>query len=527
MLSLVKAPPLPEFDRQVFEIVVPQNHYLRQVAERIDFERFRACLAEAYPSVMGRPAIDPVRMLKILFLRFHYNLSDRQVMERTKTDMAFRWFLDLGLKEKVPNHTDGTYFRQRIGENRFGQVFQDLITQAREAGLVKDRLRLKDATHMNAAAADLQPLQLAAQVRERLLQAAAPFFADWVNEQRAQIETLRQTTAEFPDRERLAARVEHLRQMAAELRERVAQLPLATESDRLRQRLQHALDLTDKMLADRTDPHADDRLVSVVDPDARVGKHGSFFLGYLLDMAIDADSELITSINVLPGNGPEAADAITLIRQEEEAQGNDVAGMSMDGAGYNGPVLRELTDPNGLNLDMTVPPPQPPQRSTFGPERFSLTIINEVGEVTCPNGQTTQQRHRTSKDTGYRYVFKPRQCAGCPLRAECLANPASNKHGRVVIKNDYEAEYRKVEEKAKTPEYEETRRTHPKIERKLGEVARHHNARRACFRGLPKVSIQAVLTALVVNVKRMVKLLAQKMSQAAAALPVRAEMAEI
>jgi hypothetical protein len=95
-----------------------------------------------------------------------------------------------------------------------------------------------------------------------------------------------------------------------------------------------------------------------VDPDARVGKHGQYFAGYLLDLAIDADSELITSLNVLPGNGAEAADALALIAQEEAAQGNDVQELSMDGIGYNGPVLRELTNPEGLNLEVTVPPPQ-------------------------------------------------------------------------------------------------------------------------------------------------------------------------
>jgi len=515
--------PLSEFDRLVFEIIVPEDHYLRQVAERIDFERFRPRLAEAYSLRMGRPPINPVRMLKFQFLCFHYKLSDRRVMERTKTDMAFRWFLGLPSNKPVPNHTSDTKFRNRIGDERFKQVFHELIAQAREAGLVKDRLRLKDATHLLADAADVQPLQLAAQVRDRLLQAATPFFPDWVNEQRAQIETLRQTTAEFPDDERLAARVEHLREMATQLRERTAPLPPTQESDRPRRRLRLALELVDKLLADR-EPGAQDRLVSAVDPDARVGKHHGYFLGHLLDMAIDADSELITSVNVLPGNGPEAADAITLIEQEEAAQGNKVEGLSMDGAGYNGPVLRELTDPEGLNLDMTVPPPQAPHRSTFGPERFPLTIINEeVGEVTCPNGQTTRKRHRTRKDTGYRYSFKPRQCAGCPLRAECLENPES-KRGRVVIKNDYEAEYRKVEAKARTPEYQETRRTHPKIERKLNEVVRHHNGRRARYRGLPKVLIHAVLTVLVVNVKRMVKLLAQKTKAATEALAVRAEV---
>jgi transposase len=513
--------PLPEFDRQVFDTVVPANHYLRQVAERIDFERFRPQLAEAYSAGMGRPAIDPVMMLKILFLCFHYKLSDRQVMERLRTDMAFRAFLELSLHDRAPNHTDGTYFRKRIGEERFLQLFQGLVTQAREAGLVKDRLRLKDATHLFADAADLRPLQLAAQVRERLLAAAMPFCADWVEAQRQQVETLRQTTETLSDDERLASRVEHLREMAAQLRERMGQLPLTAEADRPRQRLQRALEVADKLLADRQ-PGAQDRLVNAVDPDARVGLHGSYFLGYLLDVAMDADSEMITSLNVLPGNGPEAADAIVLIKQEEAAQGNDIESLSMDGAGYNGPLLRELTDPHGLNVDVTVPPPTLAARTTFGPERFPLTIIDEHrGEVTCPNGQTTRQRCRTRQDTGYRYEFKSSQCRGCPLRQECLNNPDSRK-GRVVIKNDYEAEYKRVEAKAQTPAYEQTRRTHPKIERKLNEIVRHHQARRARYRGLPKVLIHAVLTAMVVNAKRMVKLLAQKIDEAA--LPVRAEM---
>lgn len=521
-----KPPPLPEADQRVFDLVVPGGHYLRKVAAHIDFERFRPRLAEAYSRERGRPAIDPVRMLQILFLRFHYKLSDRQVMERTKTDLAFRWFLNLSLREPVPNHTDGTYFRQRIGAERFAQVFQDLLTQARAAGLVKDRLRLKDATHLIADAAEVQPLALAAQVRERLLQAAAPFFAAWVAEQRAAIETLRQTTSEFPDDERLAARVEHLRAITAQLHHQAAGLSPATSHERARQCLRRALELADKLLADQSDPQAHDRLASAVDPDARVGKHGGYFVGYLLDLAIDADSDLITAVNVLPGNGAEAADAVTLIEQEEAAQGNDVAALSMDGAGYHGPLLRELTDPVGLNLDVTVPPPTLAPRTTYGPERFALQILDaQHGEVICPAGQTTRQRSRTRRGTGYRYQFKTRQCAACPLRNECLNNPASQR-GRVVVKNDYEAEYAKVEAKAQTPEYQRTRRTHPKIERKLNEVVRHQQGRRARFRGLAKVLIHSVLTALVVNVKRMVKLLAQPAQAAvdvATALAVRAE----
>lgn len=131
MLTLDPTPALSDFDRQVFDIVVPPDHYLRKVAVTIDFERFRPRLAEAYSAGMGRPSVDPVRMLKILFLRFHYKLSDRQVIARATTDMAFRWFLDWPVGYAVPHHTGGTYFRKRIGVERFAQIFQELVTQAR------------------------------------------------------------------------------------------------------------------------------------------------------------------------------------------------------------------------------------------------------------------------------------------------------------------------------------------------------------------------------------------------------------
>src|ERR1019366_8122041 len=135
------------------------------------------------------------------------------------------------------------------------------------------------------------------------------------------------------------------------------------------QRLQRALTGAFKLLADRADPEAGDRLASAFDPDARNGKHGQFYVGYLFDVAMDADSEIVTAVNVLPANGAEAADAVTLIQQEEAARATDVQGLSMDGAGYNGPVLRELTDPEGLSLPVPVPRPATPERTTFGPER--------------------------------------------------------------------------------------------------------------------------------------------------------------
>jgi hypothetical protein len=256
-------------------------------------------------------------------------------------------------------------------------------------------------------------------------------------------------------------------------------------------------------LADRDDPEAGDKVRSVHDPDARCGFHHGYFDGYLLDVAMDADSEILTGVNVLPGNGDEGADAAQLIAQEERAHGNDVAAVSLDRAGYRGPVLRELTDPAGLNLEVIVPPIDPQPAQGFAPDQFTLS--SDGSTLTCPAGQSTTRQTRSRHDAGKKFRFAPAQCGACPLRAQCLANPQAK--SRQVTKNDYEAEYRAAQAKAQTPAYAEVRRQHPAIERKLAEMVRRHDARHARYRGLPRVLCEGLLTGIVVNLKRVVRLL--------------------
>ena len=82
-----------------------------------------------------------------------------------------------------------------------------------------------------------------------------------------------------------------------------------------------------------------------------------------------------------------------------------------------------------------MPPKELPPPQVFGPERFSLTVLDDrPATLTCPAGQTTTQHERNTIDTGTKFRFSKKHCGGCPLRAECLANPATK--SRTVIKND-------------------------------------------------------------------------------------------
>jgi transposase len=511
--------PLSDLERHLFTTVVPEAHHLRQLDRLVDFERFRPTLAKHYSPREGRPALDPVMMLKLDLLSIQNRWSDRELMRQVQVNMAHRLFLNLGIDSVLPHHTSMTYFRERVGAEALQEIFHSVLGQARELGLVKDRLRLKDATHIIANIAIPSTILLVAQTRDQLLDAAEPFAPNEVAHEWNRADAVC-ASEEIPDTERLVRRVHHLRSVllwADELPNSEAfRAGAAADQDKLHA----ALTLAHKVLADREDPKASDKVISVYDPDARCGKHGEFFDGYLTDVTMDADSELITGINVLPANGNEGGDAAYLIQQEEGAHGNDVEAISIDGAGYRGPVLRELTDPEGLNLEVFTPPTERISLTVFSTEEFTLSEDKKTR--TCPAGQTTKSYERSNNDTGVKFRFSKKQCGACALREKCLANPKSK--SRTVVKNDYEADYKAAQAKAQTPEYAQIRKEHPAIERKLSELVNRHDLRYARYRGLSKVLRQALLTGMAVNLKRIVKLCTPTVPDPEETAMVRAEL---
>src|SRR5438093_11073209 len=205
----------PEIDTLVFEKRVPPDHSLRRVKQLIDFARFRDLVADCDSPAMGRTAHDPVRMIKLAFLQLHSTLSDREVIATAQVNVALRFLLDLSLESPLPVPSLLTQLRMRLGTERHQVLCDQLVTQAREYGLIRDRLRLKDATHVLANIAVPSTLRLVAQTRQRLFDTARPYAPEHVATDEAEAELVRQATADRPDMERLVARVVHLRAIVA------------------------------------------------------------------------------------------------------------------------------------------------------------------------------------------------------------------------------------------------------------------------------------------------------------------------
>ena len=78
------------------------------------------------------------------------SFSDRQVEEQVNLHLACKWFVGLRPDETGPDHTALTRFRARLGPEKFQAIFNGIVQQACEAGLVHDRLGILDAPRLAA-----------------------------------------------------------------------------------------------------------------------------------------------------------------------------------------------------------------------------------------------------------------------------------------------------------------------------------------------------------------------------------------
>jgi transposase len=137
------------------EDLVPQDHMLRKIDKFIDFNFIRDKVKPLYCEDNGRPAIDPVVLFKMIFLGYFYGIrSERRLEQEIQTNMAYRWFLGLGLTDRVPDHSTISWNRRTRFKDTsiFQDVFDEIVLQAIQHRMVGGRVLITDSTHVKANA---------------------------------------------------------------------------------------------------------------------------------------------------------------------------------------------------------------------------------------------------------------------------------------------------------------------------------------------------------------------------------------
>lgn len=136
----------------IYDIVVPKDNMLRQIIELVDFSFVLEELQNKYCLDNGRNAVPPIRMFKYLLLKSIFDLSDVDVVERSKYDMSFKYFLDMAPEDPVINSSSLTKFRKlRLQDiSLLDMLIQKTVEIALEKELIKSKSIIVDATHTKA-----------------------------------------------------------------------------------------------------------------------------------------------------------------------------------------------------------------------------------------------------------------------------------------------------------------------------------------------------------------------------------------
>jgi len=247
---------------------------------------------------------------------------------------------------------------------------------------------------------------------------------------------------------------------------------------------------------------AKDRVISTTDPEMRHGRKSSAgkFNGYKTHITKDVDSNIITNIDVSPGNFPDGDMAQPLIKEAKEEFGIKTRSLTGDGAYGSGKMRKEMSN-EGIELISKTPVPKDTGKITK--EEFDVDLEKE--KVRCPEEETTTKCHKSKNPEGEiakTFVFPKKVCQACPRKDECT----SAKHtGRRISVGPYEEYLQKAREIQKTEEFKKIyNQRRPPIERKIAELISHglHKAR---YIGKRKSRLQALFTAAVVNLKLIFK----------------------
>jgi transposase len=495
-----KSPQESFFGSYLYDRIVPVDHLLRKINQVVDFSFAGQIINDRYHPHIGRPAEAPEFMLRLCLLQYIYGDSDRQVVENARLNLAYKYFLGLAVDAEVPDYTTISYFRaQRLGEEKFQLVLEQIVRQCIDKGLVKGNRQIIDSTHIRANITLSSITGLVRKCRENVLKtvekqdrrvAESLGLTDLQNAKKAKF-----TSAEEGLQKEIEAAGELLDSVTAELR---ASRLSPTEE------LKKDLGLLEKAVADREE-NAKDKLVSPVDPDARQGKKTSTtWPGYKAHIVMEEETGIITGVETTPANATDGSQLKPLLEEQEKVHSLKPQELTADKAYDWGENLEALANNQTIaNIALS----KVNHRNGVGYFTVDDFLYDpENVKLMCPAGHISTSCYSEilyNNKSGYAFQFKPSLCNTCPLKAKCIKN---NKGRRVYI-SYYEPYFRLARERLATEEGKQAYRNRYKIEQKVADLTRYCGLRRCRYRGLDRAGIHTLLATIVCNIKRMVKLL--------------------
>jgi transposase len=467
----------------LYDLIVPQDNLLRKINELIDFSFIYDELLNKYCTTNGRTAESPVRMFKYLLLKTIYDVSDVDVVERSRFDMSFKYFLEMTPEESVINPSSLTKFRKlRLKDtDLLNLLIGKTVTIAVEKGIIRSRSIIVDATHTLSRSNPFSAIEVLRE-RSKLLRKTVYLFDDQFKEHMPKKNNTNELEKELAYCKELEQRIEK--------EESLSSIPAVKEK----------LNLLKETIED-----TQENFTLSKDTDAKIGHKSadSSFFGYKTHLAM-TEERIITAAVVTSaekGDGPELPKLLEISQEN----GIDVDTIIGDAA-YAGKENLKLTNEQNIKivakLNTTIT-----QGIRKDEDRFDYN--KDADRFVCPAGHMAIKKSKQGKkNVGTNQVethyFDVEKCKSCPLKEGCYKEGSKTKTYSVSIKSELHKEQIAFQE---TDYFKEKVKHRYKIEAKNSELKNVHGYDRALSYGVTNMQMQGAMAIFTVNLKRILKLM--------------------
>ena len=471
----------------LYDRILPNNHFLRQLHDLVDFSFVIEELRDKYCHDNGRTAECPIRVFKYLMLKVLHTMSDVDLVERSRYDMSFKYFLGYRPEDDVISPSLLTKFRKLrlVDENILDMLIGKSVEIALQHGIIKGKNLIVDSTHTLSRYHNRKPHEVLQQQAKELRKAVyqideslkeqmpAKVSGDKIEDHIGYCEILLEVVDANP---RVAIRED-----------------VMTASNYLRE-------ILDDNLA---------HLQTSSDEDAMTGHKSadSEFFGYKTHIAM-TEERIITSAVVTSGEKHDGKQLQTLV-EKSLATGIEIDAVIGDGAYSEKDNLEYAKDNFELisKLSLAV-------TKGFHREDDGFEYNKDADMFVCPAGHmATSKTRRHNKQEKRKenprivYYFDIENCKICPMRDGCYKEGSKSKSYSLSLTSEIQKEHEKFQE---TDRYKELSAKRYMIEAKNGELKNHMGYSKAESGGIQGMRIQGAVTLFCANLKRILKLMATK-----------------
>jgi len=422
------------------EDLVPKDHLLRKIEKAVDFKDIYPMVAQYYCEDNGRPAVDPVVLVKIVLIWHLFGIrSLRQTLKEIPVNIAYRWFLGFGFETAIPHFATVSYaFATRFPSELSERIFAWILDAAVAKGYVKAEAVFFDGTHIKASANKNKK-------RKELVKATARIYDEKLREE---INADREAHGKKPLKEK------------------------------------------------ESEPESKEITVSETDPECGLFHKGEHELQFAYEAHTACDEHgFVLGYEVTPGNVHDSA-AFDAVYDRVSGRFPEIKTAVMDSAFKTPWICKRIIDDG---RQASLPYKCPMTKDGFF-RKYEYVYDEYFDCYLCPADQILT--YRTTNREGYReYKSDPKICANCPHLARCTH---SKNRQKTVTRHIWEDYLEKAEDFRHTPEGREScAKRKETIERVFGDAKEKHAMRYTHMRGRTRVRSWVGLKFAAMNLKKL------------------------